>query len=202
MFLFLPDAGWPRIIDQHPSVALISDTIGGMVSRLAIVSSNFGLCVRDDCGERHLPVNPAASVIASFAAHGPVPILGPAVLHALSDNTVQLPTGDLMGNTACMSTEAAEQLRTLAEDVMYAKLGQDARISERGQDGGSGWADGVRSMLEHIGKVRIPDGYPDAKRMIERWGAAERARVGDPVADEFARAGLNVKPYNADDFTI
>jgi len=193
MYLYLPLSGWPEVVDAHPEEAAISDKIGAIPVRTATPGGTFGFFLRDDCGSRGMGVNPAASLMATVAAGAPAPILGPVVVTSLRTFEVEgAPPGWMAGGVVCMDSDTATKLHTLAENVQYALLDLDDRISSNVEDP-HGWARSVRYMIENIQRIKVPEGYPSLPRML-------RAAKKDPVADAFAKLGIDVVPQ--DDTTV
>jgi hypothetical protein len=197
MYLFLPVTGWPEVVDQTPTDPVISDKLGGaLLCRGALPNGQMVILMRSDAAE--LPINPSASVLASFATGKTLPIRGPVAVADMEGVPV-LREGvlGLDSHIKDMATAKAYDLLALAEDVSYAMLGQHDQISRVDDGKASVWAEQIRHLVANAEAEPLLDGYPDAYEVSKRLAAKQRAAAGDEVAVLFARLGLNVAPLAA-----
>jgi hypothetical protein len=188
MFVNLPDQAWPSVVDADATDGRVSDLLGGIVVRVGL-TDEFGLYVRED--SRHMPLNAPASYLASLITRHLMPICGPAVLVGLDtvatayevDLSGAKPDVSKVSNVSRVSPfggeMAALHLR-VAEDAMYAKLGKDSQISDKGQVlCQEHLAELIRFVLHMLDDQRdkLPEDWPDER--FERVGR-DTAPIEDP----------------------
>lgn len=160
----MPVNGYAYAVNRTPSMAELSDALGGAFPVSRIVN-NLWLAVRDDADRQ--PANPAAAVVVSTFMQHYIPVFGTAVLCRPNRRRWR------REGPAPLDIEDAELLVRSQLHVLRAF----ARQSDDQLGMPEGWAQATRNLARHLFGVSVGEVDPVAEK-FRRMGISVRPQGG------------------------